>query len=79
MIEALKDKINFEILQFDNGTTEFIIRGEEKYNTIGVTINLNEENLKIDDITSAIKNLNYKQLIDFLNKNNIKYNNIKFL
>lgn len=80
MIEILKDKINFEILQIDNGTTEIIFRGEEKYSNIGIIINLNnEEKLNIDNITSITKNMNYKQLIDFLNKNNIKYNNIKFL
>ena len=78
MIEILKDKINFEIIQIDNGTTEIIFRGEEKYNNIGIVINLNNE-LNIDNITSTTKNMNYKQLIDFLNKNNIKYNNIKFL
>ena len=80
MIEILKDKINFEIIQIDNETTEIIFRGEEKYSNIGIIINLNnEEKLNIDNITSITKNMNYKQLIDFLNKNNIKYNNIKFL
>ena len=39
MIETLKDKINFEILQFDNGIIEIIIRGEEVKKNIGIKIN----------------------------------------
>ena len=79
MLEAIKDKINFELIQIEDSTIEIIIRGEEKNKNIGVKININAENLNIEDLKNSIMNMNYRQVIDFLNKNNIKYNNIKFL
>ena len=79
MIETLKDKINFEILQFDNGIIEIIIRGEEVKKNIGIKINLTNENLKVNEFISEIINMKYEQVISFLNEKNIKFYNVKFL
>ena len=79
MFEILKDKINFEILQFDNGIIEIIIRGEELKKNFGIKINLNNENLNVNEFTSKILNMKYDQVISFLNEKYIKFDNLKFL
>ena len=79
MLETIKDKINFELIQIEDSIIEIIIRGEEKNKNIGVKINIDDENLNIEDLKTSIMDMNYRQVIDFLNKNNINYKNIKFL
>ena len=78
MIEE-KEKINFEILQFENGIIEIIIRGEKRKKNIGIKINLTDENINISEFTTKITDMKYSQVISFLKEKNIKFDKVKFL
>ena len=79
MVEFLKEKINIEIFEMENGVTEIIIRGEEKYKNYGFKVNVTEESLNVKDFIKSIENMTYKKVKSFLEENGINYNNCKFL
>ena len=78
MIEE-KEKINFEILQFENGIIEIIIRGEKRKKNIGIKINLTDENINISEFSTKITDMKYNQVVNFLKEKNIKFDKVKFL
>lgn len=76
MLEAKKNKINYEILSY-NEKLELIIRSEKKANEKAIII-VGKSLDEINRIITSIEELNYNEVISYLKENDISFNEGKF-
>lgn len=76
MLEAKNNKINYEILSY-NEKFELIIRGEETANEKAIII-MGKSLDEINRIITCIEELNYNEVISYLKENDISFNEGKF-
>lgn len=76
MLEAKNNKINYEILSY-NEKFELIIRGEETANEKAIII-MGKSLDELEKIISKIEDFNYNEAISYLKENAIAYNEGKF-
>lgn len=82
MIETFKEKINIELIKFDNNEeiSEIIIRGEESQKNKGIIIHY-VDNKAVDykKICEDIKNYKLQEVQNYLSQNGILYNMVDFI
>lgn len=76
MLDFKTDRINYEILSFDE-KVELLIRGEEEVKNKGIIIT-DKSIDELKKIIAIIEDFNYSKLISYLKENGIYYNEIDF-
>ena len=82
MIENFEEKINIELLKFNNSgeISEIIIRGEESHKNKGIIIHyIDNKNVDYKKICEDIKNYKLQDVQNYLTKNGVIYNIVDFL
>lgn len=77
MLDYRKDKINYELLLYDT-KVELIIRAEESIKEKGIVIR-DKSRDELNEIIDNIEEKNYKEVIDYLNENNIFFEEAQFI
>lgn len=94
MLEAIEEKINYEIIKYEDTIElikedgiakekkkqifELIIRAEKENNEKGIIIKNIDEN-NINMIIDKISNYTFSKVIEFLDDNSISYQKIEFI
>ncbi len=82
MLESFDNKINMEILKYNDKENlfEIIIRGETNRKNSGIIIHFeNNEQLEYKKFLKEISDLKLNEVEQYLLKNKIEYNKIQFI
>ncbi len=82
MVGTFKEKINIELIKFDNNEeiSEIIIRGEESQKNKGIILHyVDNKDVDYKKICEDIKNYKLKEVQNYLDQNVLVYNMVDFV
>ena len=82
MVETFKEKINIQLIKFDNNEEilEILIRGEENQKNKGIIIHyVDNKGVDYKKICEDIKNCKLQEAQNYLSQNRIVYTMVDFI